>query len=210
MPRPIKPTLPFILDRRTGKLLRNFGVATPGIVKSFNAAERTCTVQPAVHRLVPAEDDELPDNVEEFKPLFNVPVLFLQFRGMRVVPPTGALQPGDPVLLICFDRDASRWRDTGRAAEPADARLHDWQSCVAIPGLVPDTNPFPPPSDAAALGSKLDKLIGILKGWTPVTSDGGAALKAAVLAAFPAYPANAAPTPEVGNTSKSNILKLSE
>lgn len=207
MPRPIKPTLPFILDRRTGKLLRNFGVATPGIVKSFNAAERTCTVQPAVHRLVPAEDDELPDNVEEFKPLFNVPVLFLQFRGMRVVPPTGALQPGDPVLLICFDRDASRWRDTGRAAEPADARLHDWQSCVAIPGLVPDTNPFPPPTDAAALGSKLDQLIGILKA-TPEL--GTAAIQTAVQTAFPAVPSSVG-TPNVGLvTTKSNILKLSE
>jgi len=64
------------------------------------------------------------------------------------------------VLLVCIDRDMSGWRASGAQSDPLDARLHDWSSAVAIPGLVPSTTSFSPaPTDAAALAQlTLDRL----------------------------------------------------
>jgi hypothetical protein len=55
-----------------------------------------------------------------------------------------------------MDRDISGWLRTGVHQDPDDTRIHSWSSAVAIPGLVPSSSPFPEPSDAAALASKLD------------------------------------------------------
>ncbi len=192
------------IDRK----LRALAVALPGIVLSYDAVTETCSVQPAVHRLRPSKEDEDVDIVRECSPLQDVPVAWPRGFGFSLA---GALRPGDPVLLLATDRDMGNWRGTGAAAEPFDARLHDWGSCVAIPGLVPRTNPFPPPSDAAALASRVDTLISILKSWIPVTSDGGAALQAAVAAAFPNIPhIFSPPTPVTESTTGSTLLKLEE
>lgn len=213
MAKNLRPKLTHVLAARADKLARNLGVATPAIVtRAHNSGGVTLAVdvQPAINRLVPDEDDEDFDVSEGFAVQQYVPVCWLVGRGIRV---KAQLQVGDTVLLVCMDRDISRWRHTGDVSDPQDARLHDYASSVAIPGLVPDTSPYPEPTDAAALGSALDKLIGVLKGWAPVTSDGGAALQAAVEAAFPNVPAGAPPLfapPYTPTTTKSETLKLED
>lgn len=148
----VSPSLPSLLDVYLTGLKRNLCVAQPGTVLSYNAAARTCSVQPGAHKLVAGDFDEDVDLVEEYPVLQEVPVCWLVGRGIQV---KASLLPGDSVLLICLDRDASPWRRTGAPSAPEDGRLHDWSSAVAIPGLVPDVSPFPEPSDAAALASRV-------------------------------------------------------
>lgn len=211
----LRPKLSDVLERHTGKLIRNFGVATPGIVtRAHTSGGVTYAVdaQPAINRLVPSEDDEDIDVSERPAAVQYVPVVWLVGRGIKV---KATLAPGDTVLLVCMDRDISAWRATGAVSDPDDARLHDYGSCVAIPGLVPDTSSFPEPADAAALASRLDKVIKLLTNWVPVSADGGAALQAAAKSAFPNWAAGygsfpPAPAPGGELTSGSDVLKLEE
>lgn len=137
-----------LIDRK----IRNTAVAIPGIVVSYDAVKKTAKVQPAIYRAVPNASDEDTDSFEEIPPIPGVPVAWPKARGFIL---EGSLNPGDPVLLVACDRDISGWRRSGRLSEPRDGREHHWANAVALPGLVPSTNPFPTPSDAAALNSKV-------------------------------------------------------
>ena len=189
---------------------RHFGVALPGIVLSYDAATQTASIQPAVNRWVPDESSPDEDLSEPLPALQSVPVMWPKGRNFSV---TGTLAAGDPVLLVCIDRDMSGWRTSGAQSDPQDARLHDWSSAVAIPGLVPSTSPFPVPSDAAALANVLDTLgrsVAALGGAAPgapsivvaTLPDVATAVNAIILAFRVAWPQIASGT--VGST----ILKL--
>jgi hypothetical protein len=184
------------------RAMRATGVSLPGTVVSYNAAAQTCVVRPGVYRLIPSLEDMDVDEVEEIPALQDVPVCWPRGRGFSCV---GTLAAGDPVLLICQDRDIAGWQRTGQPAEPDDARVHHWQSAVAIPGLVPNANPIPVPTDAAALASKVDLLIGVLK-----TVLAGAASDTAVKigTAFPNVPAATPADVSLGVTTASTVLKL--
>jgi hypothetical protein len=196
------PSWAAVITEGVDVAVRNFAVALPGTVLSYDAASQTCSVQPGVHRLVPDADDESEDVVEPLAPIQHVPVCWLVGRGIQV---KGGLQRGDSVLLLALDRDPSGWLRSGAASEPDDARLHHWAHAVAIPGLVPNTSPFPEPTDAAALASKVDGLIAVLKTTVPGSGSNVAALLATK---FPAIPASVG-APFTGTTTTgSNILKL--
>ena len=143
-------TLAEVMNNAADARERHFGVALPGIVLSYDSATQTASIQPAVNRWVPDESSPDEDLSEPLPALQSVPVMWPKGRNFSV---TGTLAAGDPVLLVCIDRDMSGWRTSGAQSDPQDARLHDWSSAVAIPGLVPSTSPFPVPSDAAALAS---------------------------------------------------------
>ncbi len=132
--------------------IRNFAVAQPGTVISYDEASQTCSVQPGVHRLVPSIEDNDEDVVEELPSVQRVPVCWLVGRGIQV---KGTLSKGDSVLLVALDYDPSGWLRSGSPQPPDDARTHHWANAVAIPGLVPAQSPFPTPGDAAVLASKL-------------------------------------------------------
>ncbi len=137
-------------DRRLSKAL-------PGTVVTYNAATKTATVKPGVHRLVPSVSDPDDDEIEELPAIPDVPVCWPVGRGFAITPGIGLL-PGDPVLLVCCDRDISGWLRTGTPSDPDDARLHSWGSAVAIPGLVHSAYANTP-VDAAALASRLDTIF---------------------------------------------------
>jgi hypothetical protein len=186
------------------KLERNLHTAQPGIVVSYDASTQTADVRPAVRRTLPSASDEDRDVYEQLPVCPHVPVMWPRGRGFSCV---GTLSPGDSVLLVFCERDFSDWYDSGAVSDPQFAELHALNGAVAIPGLTPRTNPIPVPSDAAALASKLDLLIIALKAAVVVAGDGGAALKAAVVAAFPAI--TGSPAPAVGViTTGSTVLKL--
>jgi Phage protein Gp138 N-terminal domain len=208
MPANDTPSLGDVILTALDTRLRNTAVALPGTVESYNASDGTCTVKPGVNRMVPSFDDEDLDVSEELPSLQDVPVCWLVGRGIQV---KGSLQPGDTVLLLAMDRDMSGWQRTGKHSDPEDGRMHSWSSCVAIPGLVPASSPFPEPTDAAALSSKLDALIAAILSATPAApagSDAGEpgllALQAKLLAAPPVGMGAGAP----GFTTGSTVLKL--
>lgn len=164
-------------------------VSIPATVVSYSSARNTATVRPRVKRLVPTRVDgefvseQLPD-------IHDVRIAWPAGGGSYLVM---GLTAGDPVELIVSDTDPSTARESGEVSEPADVRRHSLAHCWAIPGGggLADVLPAGPrlvlggEGDAAALASKLDLLISTIKSWITVPNDGGAALKAAVAAAFP-------------------------
>ncbi|MEY4507967.1 MAG: hypothetical protein RLZZ450_89 [Pseudomonadota bacterium] len=194
------PDIGDVILAAMGSLVRNFAVAQPGTVTSYDADSQTCSVTPGVHRLVPTIEDGDDDETEPLPTIPDVKVCWLVGRGIQV---KGTLQPGDTVLLVALDFDPSAWMRAGSAQPPDDARAHHWAHAVAIPGLVPDTSPFPEPTDAAALASKVDALIATLK----TTAPGPASNVAALLATkFPDVPASVGLS--VSGGTGSTILKL--
>ncbi len=194
------PTLLSVIQRQLDTKFNNAGGALPGTVISFNSSADTCVVRPGVNRSVPVigEDDYV---FEQLPPIYDVPVCWPQGRNFRF---NGTLNAGDPVLLVCLDRDASGWIRTGKPSDPDDVRESSWAHAVAIPGLVPASNPFNP-TDAAALASKLDNLIAALKTVKP----GPASDTAVVIdAIFPNIVGSTAPDPVL--TTGSSTLKLGD
>lgn len=134
--------------------LERVAVAIPGVVESY--ANGTATVRPGVRRLTVDLLDPEGQVTEDLPAIPDVPVCWPRGRNFQIV---GTLSAGDPVLLVCCDRDVASWRASGAVSDPLDARHHDWSHAVAIPGLVPDVASFPVPGDAAALASVvLDEL----------------------------------------------------
>jgi protein gp138 len=177
--------------------LRNFAVAQPGTVLSYDESSQTCSVQPGVHRLLPSIEDNDEDVVEPLPSIQHVPVCWLVGRGIQV---KATLEPGDSVLLVACDFDPSGWMRAGSPQPPDDARVHHWSNAVAIPGLVPSQSPFQEPSDAAALASKVDAILHALSGGTP-----GSGYGASVIAAL-----TTAGLSEPTATTASSILLLDE
>lgn len=155
--------------------LRNFAVAQPGTVISYDAGSQTCSVQPGVHRLVPSIEDNDEDVVEELPSIQHVPVCWPQGRGISI---KGTLEKGDSVLLVACDYDPSGWMRAGSPQPPDDARSHHWANAVAIPGLVPAQSPFSTPTDAAALASRVDAILHALSGGTPGSGYGASVIAA--------------------------------
>jgi hypothetical protein len=149
-----QPRIGDIVRRRLSKALEALGVAAPGVVVSAAADGLTATVRIGTNRRVPAAEVDGDDSTEEFSPVQSVPVVWPQGRGIWI-DPADMLQPGDPVLLVCLDRDASSWRSSGEVSDPGDARLHDWSNAVAIPGLLPDSSPFSAITDGPGLASAI-------------------------------------------------------
>lgn len=221
MPR-VNTSLFTEIDNHISMRLAAMGGSCPGNVVSYDEDTETATVQLGVHRLLPLADDPDQDEVEEHPPVYSVPVAWPRARGYSVV---GSLQAGDPVLLVACPRDISGWRRTGKPAAPGDARLGGSAGVVAIPGLEAAVSGFPTPSDAAALASKLDTLIGIILGalaaqplpgtppGPPGTGD-WSLFQATVALYFPAIaskPATPAPADiTTDDTTGSAILKLEE
>lgn len=154
--RSFSEALQIVFDKRA----RALGGALPGNVVSYDPATHTATVKPGVHRLVPSVEDFDEDLVEELPAIHGVPIQWPRARGFALV---GSLSPGDPVLLVCMDRDMSAWLRTGSAAAPDDARPRSWASCVAIPGLVPSKGGYDAPTDAAALASRVEAELASLR-----------------------------------------------
>lgn len=183
-PETESPSWAAVITEGVTAAVRNFAVALPGTVLSYDPSSQTCSVQPGVHRLVPDADDEAEDVVEPLAPIQHVPVCWMVGRGIQV---KGTLNKGDSVLLIALDRDPSGWMRSGSAQPPDDARMHHWAHAVAIPGLVPSSSPFPEPTDAPVLASlmraelvKIKAALDTISAAVPVTHTYVAPTQAAI------------------------------
>lgn len=184
----------------------------PGIVRSYTAAiagksPALVDVEPGVHDVrIDTETGER--SSEPFGIIPAVPVGVLRFGPFVVA---GALEVGGHVTLLSYDLDPTKHRGTGNAEDPTFARRHGGNFWLVLPidicnpsaladpgsqlfmgtpggvGVAIDGSTVSlgsaAPSDAVALASVLDSFINVfLQAWTPVATDGGLALKTALVA----------------------------
>ena len=121
----------------------NLHVALPGKVTAYDAATRTCTVQPTVRKPVLDENDAL--SFEEFPPIPNVPVVFPGAASLTVY---FALAPGDVVALVWQDYSPAQWRKTGAVSDAGDVHAHGPSYPVAFPWYRPNGGPGSEPDES--------------------------------------------------------------
>lgn len=95
-----------------------------GKVVEFDPSGPTASVQPQVSDIDHAGEEikapQLPD----------VPILYPGGAGWEF---SWALQAGDPVVVLCFDRAIDLWWGSGQAGPPNDLRKHDLRDAVVLP-----------------------------------------------------------------------------
>jgi len=97
----------------------------PGIVKSFDAATQTATVQPAIRRFFVGKGYvNLPLCVD-------VPVQFPRYGNFVI---TGPVAAGDEGLLKFSERAIDNWWSAGGVQDPCEPRMHDLSDSFFEPG----------------------------------------------------------------------------
>lgn len=106
--------------------------ALPGVVQSFDAAERTCTVQPAVQAL--ARDATSGNKTWLDLPLLlDCPVMFPSGGGVTLTFP---VKQGDECLVIFASRCIDAWwQNGGTKNKQAILRMHDLSDGFVFVGI---------------------------------------------------------------------------
>jgi hypothetical protein len=122
-----QPDWPSILRGVQDNLADRIHTSLPGIVKSYDVATQTCTVQLAVQ----LQGQNVP-------PLSDVPVCWPGgAAGFLHVP----LAAGDTVMVLFAESDFSGWWSSGTVRAPMVLSRHGLHA-VAIPGLRRDAAPL--------------------------------------------------------------------
>lgn len=112
--------------------------AMPGIIQSYNAAQGTVTVQPAIKAFLTAVNPSAatPSEVTgqsfvDMPVLLDVPVVYLGGGGFVATFPIAA---GDECLVIFASRCIDLWWKNGGIQEQAELRMHDLSDGFALVG----------------------------------------------------------------------------
>ena len=117
-------TVRFIVEA----LLKEIHTAIPGLIETYDRRRRIARVQPAL-------DLVMTDGAVHPRALVvNVPVLWLAPSGYAI---HGPLVRGEPVMLLCSERDIARFKASRRRAIPEDPRCFSLIDAVAIAGFGP-------------------------------------------------------------------------
>jgi hypothetical protein len=134
--------------------IEDVGVSMPASVISYDRATQTARVRPGLTKRVSSYTDYEDTFFEDLPDMYAVPVLWPGGDGSG----TGSsffhpsLEAGEGVLLVCSDADFTRWLKTGKKSNPADARMHHYGKCVAIPGFRPKSDRLAPSPVVLAAG----------------------------------------------------------
>lgn len=139
------PELESLIRASIVDALREYWHASIGIVRDFDAARGTCTVQPAIRRPSFTEDGEMQQ--EEDPPLQNV--IVGQWGG-AALSSNVVLAAGDAVLLVYLDYSSALWRQRGEVSDAPDAQKNGPSYPIALPIFRP----------AGAQGPDTDTSIG--------------------------------------------------
>lgn len=203
------PSLATVIREAISSRLIDVHTAMPGRVENYNETDQTADIQPQAKRVIRRADGE---RIAETLPVIPcVPVQWPRGGGFFVSLP---LAIGDFGMLIFNEYSIDRWRSQGEQVDPADERRHGLSGAVFVPGVHPAAKPIGDASatrlvigkdggtgidmDAAAirlgkaaategigLGDVIQTFIDVFFAWIPVATDGGAKLKADLVAAFP-------------------------
>lgn len=99
--------------------------ALPGIVKSFDVATQTATIQPALRRRKGSQNIQLPL-------LQDVPVYFIGGKSGGITFP---VEPEDECLVVFADACIDAWFQNGGIANVISVRQHDYSDGFAFVGF---------------------------------------------------------------------------
>lgn len=100
----------------------------PGIIQSYNPANNTAEVQPAIReRLV---DDEGKVVYQALPLLINVPIVFPSTSSAKITFP---INKNDQCLVIFSDLSIDHFWEKGSIQNPVEVRRHDLSDGIAIP-----------------------------------------------------------------------------
>lgn len=94
--------------------------ALPGIVQSFDATKRTCTVQPSLNMRAQSEDGTY--SWISLPVLVDCPVFFPSGGGVTLTFP---IKAGDECLVVFSSRCIDSWWQSGGVQNQAEVRMHD-------------------------------------------------------------------------------------
>ncbi|MBC7074655.1 MAG: hypothetical protein H5T98_01005 [Syntrophomonadaceae bacterium] len=110
--------------------LANVWTSMPGIIQSFNAAEQTVVVQPAI-RAIQFDKDGVSTNVD-LPVLLDCPVQFPSGGGFTLTFPVAQ---GDECLIVFANRCIDAWWQSGGVQNQAVMRMHDLSDGFAVLGF---------------------------------------------------------------------------
>ena len=120
------PETDTLIAEAVASALLGLRVAGIGIVKSYDNATKTATVQPAVRRPVQTEDGDLEQETDS--PMQNV--IVAQWGG-GALSANVLLAAGDAVLLVYLDYSPALWRKRGDVSDTPDTHAHRY--AIALP-----------------------------------------------------------------------------
>lgn len=199
---PIEPELPELLEEVHRSFMLDVHVSMPAVTRAYNASTQRGDFLPVVKGSVKDSDGA---NVYEARPVIqNVPVRWESAGGYYEHKPLAA---GDHGWLIFSEDCYAVWRTTGEISVPGDLTRHSLSYPFFLPGAWPDDQPLPDaPASGEAVSivpagghlrvskagnaaaakfvplapltdANFQKIVQLFSSWTPVASDGGAALK---------------------------------
>lgn len=204
----LDPTLSETISDALESAFVDVHTALPGRVKSYDASKQTADVEPMIRRAIRDTEGKI---VNESLPVIpNVPIAWMRGGGFIFHFPLAA---GDFVLLIFSEAATAQWRESGTLSDAGDITRHGLSYAFAIPGIAPNSGAASPTganvvaptplsignagtAQFVALEPLVSAQLGVLKaaiaGAAVVAGDGGAAFKAAIVAALSAWPATMA------------------
>lgn len=107
-------------------LVKDLHTSAPGIIKSYDPATQTATVQAAIKRVF------VGDGAVALPLCVDVPVYFPGGGGFVHTFP---VKPGDECLMVFAERCIDNWWDRGGVQEPFEVRFHDLSDAFALVGV---------------------------------------------------------------------------
>ena len=117
------------------EIFSSLHAAMPGIIREYDAAAGTASVQPALRRRAASSIPSSSADSSSSGTVLTAPVL----SGVPVFLPSAGFvpAPGDPCLLIFCDFCIDGFLDTGQPVIPPSPRMHDLSDAFALVGFCP-------------------------------------------------------------------------
>ena len=166
------PSINSTIETVVNSQLKQVWTSEPGVIQSFDASNRTCSVKVASRTLLPngttVEQPVIPD----------VPVHVAGGGGAEITFP---LTSGDPCIIMFASHEIDQWF-AGKDV-PNDPRTHAYHDCFVLPGMHSPANaPSEYATSAMELGFQSGPRVAMTSSTCHLGVDSGAtATEAAVL-----------------------------
>lgn len=125
------PDLVTVLEAAKRDLSVKLNAVNIGIIKAFNAANQTASIQIALKQVIGVAPDGT-RTIKEHPLLLECPVMTL-FGGDSFL--SMPIQAGDTCIVLFNDREIDNWLYDGGIQTPSTPRLHSIADAIAIVGI---------------------------------------------------------------------------